>query len=270
MCTDFSTSTPLRIPLKTFYRDTVPHEMGIACSINNLEFDALFDTGADCAYLKPPLIDKISDFPLGRDNPPPYPLGYRVLLTIHSIPLYSQHCVVFNGDENRIPPRIYTGKFSINFAQSNKKNIATFEQKQAGGLEYKTLLNRQTCMTMPSGTPGFYFLIGGNLERALFDTGTVLNVVDPLTADKIGIEKYPPAHPFLNIRGYLVPISLPGVVSFVAPAYVYDQPPMNTMNIVSAAQFLDNGIEFTLHEHSASFSNLGDRERKYSSWIVRT
>jgi hypothetical protein len=36
---------------------------------------------------------------------------------------------------------------------------------------------------------------------------------------------------------------------------------MNAMNIVSAAQFLDNGIEFTLHEHSASFLNLGDREK---------
>jgi hypothetical protein len=36
---------------------------------------------------------------------------------------------------------------------------------------------------------------------------------------------------------------------------------MSNMNIVSAAQFLDNGIEFTLHEHSASFSNLGDREK---------
>jgi hypothetical protein len=35
---------------------------------------------------------------------------------------------------------------------------------------------------------------------------------------------------------------------------------MNAMNVVSAAQFLDNGIEFTLHEHSASFLNLGERE----------
>jgi hypothetical protein len=34
----------------------------------------------------------------------------------------------------------------------------------------------------------------------------------------------------------------------------------SNMNIVSAPQFLDNGIEFTLHEYSASFWNLGDRE----------
>lgn len=72
-----------------------------------------------------------------------------------------------------------------------------------------------------------------------------------------------------RIPGYLVPISLPGVVSFVAPAYVYDLSPMNAMNIMSAPRFLDNGIEFTLHEYSASFSNLGDRER-HSSWIIRT
>ena len=39
----------------------------------------------------------------------------------------------------------------------------------------------------------------------------------------------------------------------IAPAYVFNQCPMNTMNIVSAAQFLDNGSEFTLNEHSASF-----------------
>jgi hypothetical protein len=29
----------------------------------------------------------------------------------------------------------------------------------------------------------------------------------------------------LSVPGYLVPISLPGVVSFVAPVYVYDLPP---------------------------------------------
>jgi hypothetical protein len=84
---------------------------------------------------------------------------------------------------------------------------------------------------MPSGTPAFYFSICGNLEAVLFDTGTPINVVDPPTADKIGIEKYSPAKPLdipgvsLSVPGYLVPISLPGVVSFVAPAYVYDLPP---------------------------------------------
>jgi hypothetical protein len=263
-------SRPLRIPLKTFYRGTAAHEMGIAFSINSLEFDALFDTGSDFAYLKPPLMDKVRDhFPMGRDNTPPYPLGYRVPLTIRSISLHSQPCVVYNGDENRIPPRIYTGKFSVNFAQTNKMNFATFKPKQSGGLEYKTLLNKVTCMTMPSGTPGFYFSIGGNLEAVLFDTGTPINVVDPPTADKIGIKKYPPVNDFFGNPGYLVPISLPGVVSFVAPAYVSNQYPMNIMNIVSAAQFLDNGIEFTLNEHSASFSNLGEKERKSSSWIIK-
>lgn len=33
----------MMILLKTFYRDPLPHEMGITCSINNLEYDALFD-----------------------------------------------------------------------------------------------------------------------------------------------------------------------------------------------------------------------------------
>ncbi|HXX98972.1 MAG TPA: retropepsin-like aspartic protease [Candidatus Bathyarchaeia archaeon] len=100
---------------------------------------------------------------------------------------------------------------------------------------------------MPSGTSGFYFSIGGNLETALFDTGSMVNVIDPPTADKIGIEKYPQTKPLdldmsTRIPSYLVPISLPGVVSFVAPAYVYDLSPMNAMNIMSAPQFLDNGI----------------------------
>jgi hypothetical protein len=110
----------------------------------------------------------------------------------------------------------------------------------------------------------------------------LVNVIDPPTADKIGIERYPQTKPLdldilgphldrsTRIPGYLVPISLPGVVSFVAPAYVYDESPMNAMNIISAPQFLDNGIEFTLNEHSASFLNLGDIERKYSSWVIRS
>jgi hypothetical protein len=88
---DFATSipipTPLRIPLKTFYRGPVPHEMGVTCSINNLEFDALSHTGSGHSHLKPALMDKIRDhFPMRRDNPPQYPLGYRTPLTIHSKP----------------------------------------------------------------------------------------------------------------------------------------------------------------------------------------
>ncbi|MGA8084612.1 MAG: hypothetical protein WB988_22390, partial [Candidatus Nitrosopolaris sp.] len=51
----------MRIPLRTFYRGTIRHEMGIACSINNIQFDALFDTGSDQSYLKPALMDKIRD-----------------------------------------------------------------------------------------------------------------------------------------------------------------------------------------------------------------
>jgi hypothetical protein len=300
--------------LKTFYLGTAAHEMGIECSINNLEFDALFDTGSDYAHLKPDLMDEVRDrFPAVTDMPPGYPPMYLVPLTIHSVmdsPEHSRNtnhghnqgqnhslshpCIVYEGDENRIPPRIFTGDYSINFAQAqveaqrqdqtqpNKetKNYVTFKPKQsaAGAGEfdytYETLFNKKTWMTMPIGTPGFYFSIGGNLETALFDTGSLINVVDPSTADKIGIEKYLPAEDFFGfgplMKCYLVPISLPGVVSFVAPAYVYDQPPMNIMNVVSAAQFLDNGIEFTLHKHSASFSNLGDRERNFSSWIIRT
>lgn len=98
------------------------------------------------------------------------------------------------------------------------------------------------------------------------------------TADKIGIEKYPqtksldldiPGLPS-GIPGYLVPVSLPGVVSFVGPMYLYYDSPMNAMNIISAAQFLDYGIEFSLYQYSASFSNLGDIERNNLSWIVRT
>jgi hypothetical protein len=61
--------------------------------------------------------------------------------------------------------------------------------------------------------------ISGNLETALFDTGSLINVVDPPNADKMGIEKYPPAEDFFGfgslVKGYLVPISIPGVVSFV-------------------------------------------------------
>lgn len=66
---------------------------------------------------------------------------------------------------------------------------------------------------MPSGTPAFYFSICGNLEAVLFDTGTPINVVDPPTADKFGIEKYSPAKPLdipgvsLSVPGYLVPIT---------------------------------------------------------------
>jgi hypothetical protein len=107
---------------------------------------------------------------------------------------------------------------------------------------------------MPSGTPGFDFSIGGSLERALFDTGTLMNVVDPLTASRIDIEQYNRAENKFgeNTPGYFVPISLPGVVSEIfVPTYVTDIYPMN---IVSAAQFLDDGIEFTLNEDSASFS----------------
>ena len=37
------------------------------------------------------------------------------------------------------------------------------------------------------------WILGGSLETALFDTGSLINVVDPPIADKIGIEKYPPA-----------------------------------------------------------------------------
>jgi hypothetical protein len=78
-----------------------------------------------------------------------------------------------------------------------------------------------------------------------------------------------PGLPLDHIQGYLVPIALPRTVSFITPVYVYDESPMNAMNIISAAQFLDNGIGFTLHEHSTSFTNWGNKERK-QSWIVRT
>jgi hypothetical protein len=64
-------------------------------------------------------------------------------------------------------------------------------------------------------------------------------------------------------QGILVLICLPGVVSFIAPVYVSDIPSMNAMNIMSASQFLDNGIEFTLHEHSTSFSNLGEGKKVF-------
>lgn len=240
--------------------------MGIACSINNIQFDALFDTGSDHSYLKPALMDKIRDqFPMVTDNPPGYPPAYRVPLRImHLTPLDSHPCV-YEDDDNRIPPRIYTTKYSINFAQTSKKNFATFKPKQTGDFKYKTLLNKQTDMTMPSGTPGFHFLIGGSLETALFDTGSLINVVDPPTASKIGIKKYKPANNLFdeNNPGYFVPISLQDVVSFVAPTYVLNQCPMN---VVSAAQFLDNGIEFTLNERSASFSNVAAQ----LSWIIKT
>lgn len=40
-------------------------------------------------------------------------------------------------DENLIPPRIYTEEYSINFAQTNKRNLVTFEPKpkELGGRE---------------------------------------------------------------------------------------------------------------------------------------
>lgn len=55
---------------------------------------------------------------------------------------------------------------------------------------------------LTSRKSGFYFSIGGNLETALFDTGSLVNVIDPATADKIGIEKYPQTKPLdLDILG---------------------------------------------------------------------
>jgi hypothetical protein len=264
--------------------------MGIRCSINNnlaLEFDALFDTGASYACLKPELMDKISKQFQMLDTPPGYPPLYIVPITIHlDSHSLSRYCMVYDGDENLIPPRIFIGEYSINFTQINKKNFVTFNPKPKQptigeiNLNYKTLFNKETWMTMPNGTPGFYFSIGGNIETALFDTGSLFNVIEPATADKIEIERYPSAKPLdldipglpsdhLDIQGYLVPIALPKAVSFTAPVYVYDESPMNAMNIISAAQFLDNGIRFTLNQYSASFSNLGGKQRK-QSWIVRT
>ncbi len=85
------------------------------------------------------------------------------------------------------------------------------------------LFDKSTGMTMPNGTPGFYFSIGGNIETALFDTGSLFNVIEPTTADKIEIERYPSAKPLNldipglhsdHIHGYLVPITLPRAVSF--------------------------------------------------------
>jgi hypothetical protein len=82
--------------------------------------------------------------------------------------------------------------------------------QQSEEFAYKTLFNKETWLTMPNGTPGFYFSIGGNLETALFDTGSLINVVDPPTADKIGIEEYPPAKDLLGpeVPGYLVCVNV--------------------------------------------------------------
>jgi hypothetical protein len=91
----------------------------------------------------------------------------------------------------------------------------------------------------------------------------LVNVIDPPTADKIGIERYPQTKPLdldilgphldrsTRIPGYLVPISLPGVVAFVAPGYVYDESPMNAMNIISAPQLVfTNGTVKLRHTKS--------------------
>lgn len=210
----------LRTPLKTFYRNIFRHEFGIRCSIDNLdlEFDALFDTGTSHACLKQELIDKFSKQFQVLDTPPGYPLVYLVPTTIHlDSDSLSRYCMVYEGDENLIPPRIYTGDYSINFAQTNKKNFVIFNPKPKQptigeiNLNYKTLFNKETWMTMPSGTLGFYFSIE-------FDTGSLFNVIDPATADKIEIERYPSAKPLNldipdlssdHIQGYLVPIALP-------------------------------------------------------------
>jgi hypothetical protein len=109
-----------------------------------------------------------------------------------------------------------------------------------------------------------YFSIGGNVETALFDTDLLINVINPATADKIEIERYPQAPNLNQATGYIIPMSN---CFNCCTRICLHQPPTNAMNIISAAQFVDNSIEFTLREHSTSFSNLGYRDRKYSSWI---
>ena len=158
-----------------------------------------------------------------------------------------------------LPPKIFTKIYSINFAQIGNQNFATFKPTQKGGIMYKTLYAKGK--TMPSGTPLFEFFICGSLETALFDTGTPISLIDAPTFSKIAIYQSVPAENLFGKYGpahVLLPIALPfTTISIIASTYVLDKlyPPY-TVPIVSAAQFLDNGIEFTLNEDSASFSTL--------------
>ncbi|MFZ0509987.1 MAG: hypothetical protein WAM14_00145 [Candidatus Nitrosopolaris sp.] len=44
---EFNPPSSIRIPLKPFHQGNVDHRTGIACNINDKEFDMLFDTGAE-------------------------------------------------------------------------------------------------------------------------------------------------------------------------------------------------------------------------------
>ncbi|MFZ0515161.1 MAG: hypothetical protein WAM14_26425 [Candidatus Nitrosopolaris sp.] len=84
-------------------------------------------------------------------------------------------------------------KYSINFAQTNNQNFATFEPKQTGGIPYShPLLYRMkdgTLKEMPRGMPGLDFLIcdSGIPILVCFDTGSHVSYFDETTAFEIDI-----------------------------------------------------------------------------------
>ncbi|MFZ0509986.1 MAG: hypothetical protein WAM14_00140 [Candidatus Nitrosopolaris sp.] len=98
---------------------------------------------------------------------------------------------------------------------------------------------------------------GDSCEKLLFDTGSYLSGIDATLASKIDLSRYPkvkeiPDGKGSNITVYRVPIELPGVGLIHRCTYTTTE----GVNFVSAEQFLDNGIEFTLNEDSASFSTV--------------
>jgi hypothetical protein len=253
----FNPTSPITIPLKLFHRGDPPyavvHRTGIACSISNVKFDMLFDTGTDYPYIDPKMASmvKLYDSYKISYKPP----GYRVCLTIVGLPPLDIDLYV-DLDEHKtlLPTRIFTKRYSINFTRNY---FSIFKPKETGGFTYKTLYNKVTGAAMPSGTPGFDFLLGDSLETSVFDTGSPISVIDPTTASKIDITRYPQADKLFDIfPGFYIPITLPNVGSIVASTYVLHGKWIKPMNIVSATQFLDNGIEFTLNENSASFSTV--------------
>ena len=130
---------------------------------------------------------------------------------------------------------------------------------------FKTLYAKDTDKTMPSGTPLFDFFIGGSLETALVDTGTPICLIDAPTFSKIAIYQSAPAENLFGKYGpahVLVPFTLSSTsISIIASTYVLEPDAPHHIPIVSGAQFLDNGIEFTLNEDSASFSTLDKHPR---------
>jgi hypothetical protein len=250
----------ITISLKEFCIGPAKHPMGIRCKINNEEFDMLFDSGCDYVYIDVEIASR-----LGIQIPEVIPpTGYPVFfpLTIVGLPRVYTEMYVKRQTVNSLPPRIFTKYWSINFSQKHNQNYATFCLKQIDGIPYSYPLyyriRDDTMNSMPRGTPGFDFLIcEGDITIPMsFDTGSILGSFDKVTAAEIKtkiIKKYSkPRRLYDCVPVYDIRIAHPNIGSIAA---IFADPDAYTdrMNMVSAQQFLDNGIEFMFNENSASF-----------------